>query len=94
MPGSLRTWLYLIARLMGDANAVKRGRGAGESVDALLADSLGAVRLGICPGRTGAVLRWAWSRCNADRLTPVDVARPKVLGTTVALCGPPPSRQA
>jgi hypothetical protein len=27
MPGSLRSWLYLIARLMGDDNAVERGRG-------------------------------------------------------------------
>jgi hypothetical protein len=26
MPRSTRCWLYLISRLMGDANAVKRGR--------------------------------------------------------------------
>jgi hypothetical protein len=35
----------LATRLTGDANAVKRGRGAGESADALLAERLGAVRL-------------------------------------------------
>jgi hypothetical protein len=36
MPRSTRGWLYWLARIMGDVNAVKRGRvGANRAPDAL-----------------------------------------------------------
>jgi hypothetical protein len=35
MPRSLRGWLYLVARLMGDVSAVKRGRVGRRSAGAL-----------------------------------------------------------